>query len=263
MRLGEYDLFTNDEPSARRKQNKSGDGSYSDDRVEIVTSAHETVTDSQATDHPADVLDDCTLHSELFTDIGLNDNDTDIVTDTIGAIAIDLRGNIAAGSSSGGIGMKHSGRMGPAALVGVGSAVVPADPKDSSGTSVAAVTSGTGEHMATTMASHTCCERLYYCQRRAEGGVFETEYDEDAIMKSFVADDFMNHPGVKNQVSGGAIGVLAAKKTNKGIYLYFAHNTDSFALASMSSNDPEPLVVLSRLGPRENVARGGRKIKPN
>lgn len=262
MRLGEYDLFTNNDASSRRKQNKSGDGSYHEDRDEY-TSIAEAITDSQATDHPAIVVKNSTEHKELFTDVGLNDNDTDIITDTIGAIAIDLRGNIAAGSSSGGIGMKHSGRMGPAALVGVGSAVVPANPKDSTGTSVAAVTSGTGEHMATTVASHTCCERLYHNQRRTEGGSFETEYDEDAIMKSFIADDFMNHPGVKNQVSGGAIGVLAAKKTNKGIYFYFAHNTDSFALASMSSNDPEPLVVLSRLRAKENVARGGRKIKPN
>lgn len=86
--------------------------------------------------------------------------DDDIITDTVGAIAIDMYGHIAAGSSSGGIGMKHRGRVGPAALVGVGSAVIPADVGDEDGISVAAVTSGTGEHMATTMASQKCAERL-------------------------------------------------------------------------------------------------------
>jgi len=44
----------------------------------------------------------------------------DLVTDTVGCICVDRWGNVAAGSSSGGIGMKHRGRIGPAALIGVG-----------------------------------------------------------------------------------------------------------------------------------------------
>src|SRR5204862_1146639 len=94
----------------------------------------------------------------------------DHITDTVGAVAIDCLGCIAAGSSSGGIGMKHKGRIGPAALVGIGTAVIPEDPDDLDQTSVAAVTSGTGEHMATTTASAKCAERLFTCTRRGPGG---------------------------------------------------------------------------------------------
>lgn len=249
--------------SRRSKGGSSGDGSHEDISLNAFQFPAISETIAESLDRYPDNSEPSQIATgNVFTDVGLNDNDTDIITDTIGAIAIDLRGNIAAGSSSGGIGMKHSGRIGPAALVGIGTAVVPANPKDSSGTCVAAVTSGTGEHMATTMASHTCAERLYHNQRRAEVGSFESEYDDDAIMKSFIMDDFMNHPGVKNQISSGAIGVMAAKKTNKSIYFYFAHNTDSFALASMASNEQDASVVISRLGPKESVARGGRKIKP-
>ncbi|KAK0651446.1 nucleophile aminohydrolase [Cercophora newfieldiana] len=189
------------------------------------------------------------------------DLDTDLISDTIGAIAIDMLGNIAAGSSSGGIGMKHRGRIGPAALVGIGTAVIPEDPEDEEGASVAAVTSGTGEHMATCLASAKCAERLFTGTRRGPGGRNVEEPDEHNLMEAFILDDFMGHPGVRNQPSAGAIGVMAVKKDRTGIYFYFAHNTDSFALASMSSSEREPLCVMSRQGKVRPVAQGGRRIR--
>lgn len=114
----------------------------------------------------------------------------DDITDTVGAIAVDCFGNIAAGSSSGGIGMKHKGRVGPAALVGIGTAVIPSESEDSSKTSVATVTSGTGEHMATTMAAGTCASRLYSSTRRTKRGGSEPTDDDNAI-RGFVERDFM------------------------------------------------------------------------
>lgn len=187
-------------------------------------------------------------------------NDEDLITDTVGAIAIDRYGRIAAGSSSGGIGMKHRGRVGPAALVGVGSAVVPEDEFDEDRVSVAAVTSGTGEHMATTMASQKCADRLYHNTRRGTGGIDIVATEEEAI-ESFVQADFMGHPGVSGSSSMGAIGVMAVKKTSYGYFLHFAHNTDSFALASMHSSEKDPKCVMSRLGVHSPVVQGGRKIR--
>lgn len=187
-------------------------------------------------------------------------NDEDLITDTVGAIAIDRYGRIAAGSSSGGIGMKHRGRVGPAALVGVGSAVVPEDEFDEDHVSVAAVTSGTGEHMATTMASQKCADRLYHNTRRGTGGIDIVATEEEAI-ESFVQADFMGHHGVSSSSSMGAIGVMAVKKTAYGYFLHFAHNTDSFALASMHSNEKDPKCVMSRLGVHSPVVQGGRKIR--
>ena len=114
----------------------------------------------------------------------------DDITDTVGAIAVDCHGHIAAGSSSGGIGMKHKGRVGPAALVGIGTAVIPLEPEDKDKTSVATVTSGTGEHMATTMAAGTCASRLYSSTRRGRKGHSEST-DDDNAMRAFVERDFM------------------------------------------------------------------------
>ncbi|KAL8798068.1 MAG: hypothetical protein Q9182_006979 [Xanthomendoza sp. 2 TL-2023] len=191
-----------------------------------------------------------------FGSVSLDDD----ITDTVGAIAIDCLGNIAAGSSSGGIGMKHKGRIGPAALVGVGTAVVPAEPDDPEKTSVATVTSGTGEHMATTMAASTCANRLYTSTRKSKRGGSEST-DDDSAIKGFIEKDFMGHPSVRTSYSTGGIGVLGVKKTNDGIWLYFAHNTDSFAMASMSSEESKPRSVMSRSKENNRVVSGGRSIK--
>lgn len=197
---------------------------------------------------------------ETFSKIRHRIHDEDMITDTVGAIAIDMFGHIAAGSSSGGIGMKHRGRVGPAALVGIGSAVIPADDRDEDSITVAAVTSGTGEHMATTMASQKCAERLYHNTRRGRGGG-DIQATEEEAMDSFVQIDFMGHPGVSSSNSAGAIGVMAVKKTPYGYFLHFAHNTDSFALASMHSSEREAKCVMSRLSDTSNIVQGGRKIR--
>ena len=119
-----------------------------------------------------------------------NDRSEDLITDTVGAIAIDAYGRIAAGSSSGGIGMKHRGRVGPAALVGVGTAVIPQDPQDKEKISVATVASGTGEHIATTTAASTCADRLYHSTRNCGAGRMEFA-TEDFVMQGVIDRDFM------------------------------------------------------------------------
>lgn len=189
-----------------------------------------------------------------------NDADFDLITDTMGAIAIDQWGDIAAGSSSGGIGMKHKGRTGPAALVGVGTAVIPYDENDPETKTVAAVTSGTGEHMATTMAASKCAERLYHGTRRGPTGHDVAEEDTTKIMRSFIDNDFMGHPGVRHQASARAIGVMAVEATEDGVYVNWAHNTDSFALASFGSADKTPHTVMSRLPEGVPVTIGARKL---
>lgn len=114
----------------------------------------------------------------------------DSITDTVGAIAIDTFGNIASGASSGGIGMKYRGRAGPAALVGVGAAVVPVAPDDKEKKCISTVTSGTGEHMGTTLAAAVCAERLYHEVQKGKDGKFESIDDTD-VLQAFIERDFM------------------------------------------------------------------------
>ncbi|KAL4794467.1 nucleophile aminohydrolase [Aspergillus venezuelensis] len=184
----------------------------------------------------------------------------DRVSDTVGAIAVDSYGHIAAGSSSGGIGMKHKGRIGPAALNGIGTSVIPVDPNDPEKTCVASVTSGTGEHIGTTMCANTCASRVYYTHRKRPDGTFE-QVSEDEAMAAMIATDFMGHPGVKTSHCEGSVGIMTVKKTVDGIYLYFAHNTDSFVLANMSSEDKKPASVMSRSNGHGSIAQGGKAFR--
>ncbi|RMZ76937.1 hypothetical protein DV737_g4575, partial [Chaetothyriales sp. CBS 132003] len=187
------------------------------------------------------------------------DDDGDIITDTVGAIAIDCLGRIAAGSSSGGIGMKHKGRCGPAALVGIGTAVIPADAQDPDQMCCAGVTSGTGEHMATTMAAAIACDRIYNSVKKENGHLVACT--EEEAMKSVIANDFMQHPGVADSHCVGAIGILSVKKSKHGIWFYFGHNTDSFALASMTGEEKKPVSTMSRSRGNGSIAGGGRSIR--
>lgn len=154
------------------KDGKAGDGHP----------AQPTVEDAEDTEHKtkaeaASQQDDYKASAEPKTP----SRGVDDISDTVGAIAVDSYGHIAAGSSSGGVGMKHRGRVGPAALIGIGTHVIPVDPTDPEHTTVAAVTSGTGEQIATSFAASTCAQRIYYCQKMGDAGVFEEVTEEEAL----------------------------------------------------------------------------------
>ncbi len=228
-----------------------------DDRFEWLTSAPKGTKINGSFDGSEEYLDAMEAYGLKHPEIAQDDSGReDLIMDTVGAIAIDGFGDIAAASSSGGIGMKHKGRCGPAALVGIGTAVVPIDPADVDQVCVATVTSGTGEHMATSCAAATAADRVYFSVRKTTGSL-ESCSDDEAL-KSVIENDFAKHPGIRNSPCAAALGVLAVKKTKHGIYFHFGHNTDSFAIASMHSEERKPVCVMSRSQGNSTIAMGGR-----
>ena len=226
-----------------------------DDNLEFITSPPKRTKINARYDGSGD-YPSC-RRSLQISDV--NDDGEDKITDTVGAVAIDAFGKIAAGSSSGGIGMKHKGRCGPAALVGIGTAVIPAHPEDPDQMCCASVTSGTGEHMATTQAASIASDRIYHSVKR-ENGRLVTCSEEEA-MKYVIDREFMKHPGVANSHCVGAICIMSVKKSKDGVWFYFGHNTDSFALASMSGEEKKPVCTMSRNRGHQTIAGGGRSIR--
>lgn len=174
-------------PTPPRRDSRHPD-SASD--VEMTTGITSEVEPALNIDGPPGSDGQEPFHPQAYSPDNLEEARKDCVTDTVGAIAIDSEGNIACGASSGGIGMKFRGRIGPAALVGVGAAVIPVDPDDKTGTCTGVVTSGTGEHMGTTLAANVCAERLYSGQKKSKGGGYEYCEDDQAI-RAMIENDFM------------------------------------------------------------------------
>ncbi|KAH6591363.1 hypothetical protein BASA50_008718 [Batrachochytrium salamandrivorans] len=90
---------------------------------QIVANAdNRTLNPTGATmDTPAsDLPTTAKVESEESEESGESEDPSELLLDTVGAIAMDTHGNISAGVSSGGISLKHMGRVGEAAIYGAG-----------------------------------------------------------------------------------------------------------------------------------------------
>lgn len=91
----------------------------------------------------------------------VNHSDNDLFEDTVGAICIDVDGNVASGVSSGGVALKIPGRLGEAAHVGSGCWARQIEshllPNLNVPIAVACSTSGTGEQIMRANLAQTIC----------------------------------------------------------------------------------------------------------
>lgn len=170
-------MISGDSPDEDAKTSKEIDGAPDD------SSQADSSTNPSMASEPGRLRSQSSINTSARNEVD------DDITDTVGAIAVDQYGNIAAGSSSGGIGMKHQGRIGPAALIGIGTHVIPVDPSDEEKVSVAVVTSGTGEHIASTFSANTCATRIYFGQKMGPGGIFD-EVTEDEAISAMIVNEF-------------------------------------------------------------------------
>ncbi|KAG0333506.1 taspase, threonine aspartase, 1, partial [Podila humilis] len=94
-----------------------------------------------------------------------NENDRDLLNDTVGAICVDRHGRIASGVSSGGIALKFPGRVSEAALFGAGCW---AQDATTGNTGFACSVTGAGEQITKTLLAKSCMDQLSHDDDTAE-----------------------------------------------------------------------------------------------
>ncbi|KAK7207556.1 nucleophile aminohydrolase [Myxozyma melibiosi] len=168
----------------------------------------------------------------------------DLITDTVGVICVDVNGEIAVASSSGGVAMKQQGRIGPAALVGSGIWAA----KDDAGSKVAVCTSGTGEDIMSTNLASRCAQTLL----RPPTTSPSDDQDELRLVSSLLSTDFSNSPAL--QLRPASAGILAVK-TELGnedggndvlLQAVYGHTTKSMCVGFMTPDWGAPKVTISR-----------------
>ncbi|KAL2083297.1 hypothetical protein ACEWY4_021070 [Coilia grayii] len=163
--------------------------------------------------------------------------------DTVGAIVVDQEGNVAAAVSSGGLAMKHPGRVGQAALFGCGCWAQ--NSCNANPYSTAVSTSGCGEHLMRTMLARECSAALQ--AEDAHQALLE------AMQTKFIRSPFL---ASEDCVLGGVIVLRCCRcvETSSDIQallveFLWSHTTESMCVGYMSAQDSKAKTHISRLPP--------------
>ncbi|XP_015138991.1 threonine aspartase 1 isoform X5 [Gallus gallus] len=166
--------------------------------------------------------------------------------DTVGAVVVDQEGNVAAAVSSGGLALKHPGRVGQAALYGCGCWAENTGARTPYSTAVS--TSGCGEHLVRTILARECSCAL------------QTEDAHQALLET-MQNKFIGSPFLANEdgVLGGVIVLrscrcsaepeLSQEKPTLLVEFLWSHTTESMCVGYMSAQDGKAKTHISRLPP--------------
>ncbi|KAM6356159.1 LOW QUALITY PROTEIN: threonine aspartase 1 [Podargus strigoides] len=166
--------------------------------------------------------------------------------DTVGAVVVDQEGNVAAAVSSGGLALKHPGRVGQAALYGCGCWAENTGAHTPYSTAVS--TSGCGEHLVRTILARECSCAL------------QTEDAHQALLET-MQNKFIGSPFLANEdgVLGGVIVLRSCRcsaepdssqeKSTLLVEFLWSHTTESMCVGYMSAQDGKAKTHISRLPP--------------
>ncbi|KAM7124939.1 threonine aspartase 1 isoform 2-T2 [Molossus nigricans] len=189
--------------------------------------------------------------------------------DTVGAVVVDHEGNVAAAVSSGGLALKHPGRVGQAALYGCGCWAENTGAHNPYSTAVS--TSGCGEHLVRTILARECSHALQ--AEDAHQALLETMQNKfirtmDLIIKVAAITELgaaelftIGSPFLASEdgVLGGVIVLRSCRcsaepdssqsKQTLLVEFLWSHTTESMCVGYMSAQDGKAKTHISRLPP--------------
>ncbi|KAM3965028.1 taspase 1 [Aphomia sociella] len=156
--------------------------------------------------------------------------------DTVGAICVDSNGVVASGASSGGVSLKHEGRVGQAASFGSGVWAVMS--RDGKNPSVAACTSGCGEHLIRTQLAKNTAESLL-------------ETSPILGLDKCFKEHFLESPFLWDvpERLGGTLALRFDSQIGEGELLW-GHTTKTMCIGYMSTENDRPKCIISYLPPK-------------
>ncbi|NXK40985.1 TASP1 aspartase, partial [Piprites chloris] len=174
-----------------------------------------------------------------------NEKENDSGTlDTVGAVVVDQEGNVAAAVSSGGLALKHPGRVGQAALYGCG-----------------CWAENTGAHTPYSTAVSTSGIYYFYKYLTKECScALQTEDAHQALLET-MQNKFIGSPFLANEdgVLGGVIVLRSCRcsaepessqeKPTLLVEFLWSHTTESMCVGYMSAQDGKAKTHISRLPP--------------
>ncbi|NXQ84001.1 TASP1 aspartase, partial [Nyctibius grandis] len=173
-----------------------------------------------------------------------NEKENDSGTlDTVGAVVVDQEGNVAAAVSSGGLALKHPGRVGQAALYGCG-----------------CWAENTGAHTPYSTAVSTSGICYFYKYFKKCSCALQTEDAHQALLET-MQNKFIGSPFLANEegVLGGVIVLRSCRcsaepessqeKPTLLVEFLWSHTTESMCVGYMSAQDGKAKTHISRLPP--------------
>lgn len=163
--------------------------------------------------------------------------------DTIGVICVDSEYDLATAVSSGGIVLKHPGRVGPSAHIGSGCWAYKYEKPNCT---VACCTSGSGEpiirtNLARMVSDYIACET-------------EEEEEERFCLNDFMDQHFVNSDQIPTFYDERHCGLLLVKLAKDDdeeeqyiVDFYLAHTTQSFCVAYLNSKKKRVSTIVSTL----------------